>query len=239
MIASTACHARALRIALAISSALLVGACATPPARPAAPVLVADWHAVPLPGKRPTDYRGEHKDGRSAVAARADGSASMWRRRVARPADAIGEVEFSWWAQALPAQADVSQAEHGDAAARVIFAFAGDSGRLSARNQMLFDLTQALTGEPPPFATLVYVWDAKAAVGSVIVHPRSDRIRKIVVESGTSNLHRWRSYRRNLAADFRLAFGEAPGALQAMALMTDGDNTLSQLATWYGDITLH
>jgi hypothetical protein len=27
--------------------------------------------------------------------------------------------------------------------------------------------------------------------------------------------------------------------LQAMALMTDGDNTRSQLATWYGDITLH
>jgi hypothetical protein len=73
----------------------------------------------------------------------------------------------------------------------------------------------------------------------VIVHPRTDRIRKIVVESGTSNLRTWRSYRRNLAADFRLAFGEAPGALEAMAMMTDGDNTQSQLVTWYGEITLH
>ena len=83
---------------------------------------------------------------------------------------------------------------------------------------------------------MVYVWDAKAPVGSVIIHPRSDRVRKIVVESGSAGVRQWRSYRRNLAADYKLAFGEAPGALQAMALMTDGDNTQSQLTTWYGDI---
>lgn len=226
-------------VLLALSSALAVGACATLPAAPAAPVLAADWHPVPLPGKRATAYRDEHKDGRTAVRARADGSASMWRRHVGRAADAIGDVEFSWWAQVLPTDADVSQAERDDAAARVLFAFAGETSRLSARNQMLFDLARALTGEPPPFATLVYVWDAKAPVGSVILHPRSDRIRKIVVESGSSGLRTWRSYRRNLAADFRLAFGEAPGALQVVALMTDGDNTESQLDTWYGEITLH
>jgi Protein of unknown function (DUF3047) len=194
---------------------------------------------VALPGKRQTEYRAEHKEGRAAIVARADRSASMWRRHVARASDALGDVEFSWWAQALPTQADVSQAEHGDATARVMFAFSGDANRLSARNRMLFELAQTLTGEPPPFATLTYVWDATAPVGTVIVHPRSDRIRKIVVESGASGLRQWRSYRRNLAADYRLAFGEAPGPLQAMAVMTDGDNTQSQLDTWYGDITLH
>ena len=75
-------------------------------------------------------------------------------------------------------------------------------------------------------------------VAFVIVHPRTDRIRRIVVESGTSGLRKWRSYRRDLAADFSLVFGEAPGASQAMAVMTDADNTQSQLATWYGEIML-
>jgi Protein of unknown function (DUF3047) len=239
MIAWTACHTLALRCMLALSSVLAVGACATPPTTPAASVVVVDWQPVPLPGKRATLYRGERKDGRAAVAAWADASASMWRRKVMRASEAIGDVEFSWWVQAIPANADVSRAEHDDAAARVMFSFAGDTSRLSARNQMLFELALALTGEAPPFATLIYVWDAKAPVGTVIVHPRSDRIRKIVVESGTSSLRTWCSYRRDLAADFRLAFGEAPGTLQALALMTDGDNTQSQLATWYGDITLH
>jgi hypothetical protein len=239
MIAWTARQTLALRCGLAISSVLAVGACASPPAAPTVAVVVVDWRPVALPGKRPTLYRAERKEGRAAVAAWADTSASMWRRQVVRESAAIGDVEFSWWVQAVPAHADVSQAEHDDAAARVMFSFAGDTSRLSARNQMLFELALVLTGEAPPFATLIYVWDAKAPVGSVIVHPRSDRIRKIVVESGTSGLRTWRSYRRDLAADFRLAFGEAPGALQALALMTDGDNTQSQLATWYGEITLH
>jgi hypothetical protein len=226
---------------LALAFAIAASGCTSVPKAPAtAPGAPAgtDWHAVALPGKRATEYRLEQKDGRTALAARADSSASMWRRHVARASDALGDVEFSWWVQAVPLEADVTQADRGDAAARVIFAFAGDTSRLSPRNQLLFDLARALTGEPPPFATLIYVWDAKAPVGSVIVHPRSDRVRKIVVESGTAGLRQWRSYRRNLAADYRLAFGEVPGALQAMAVMTDGDNTRSQLATWYGEIKL-
>jgi hypothetical protein len=73
-------------------------------------------------------------------------------------------------------------------------------------------------------------------VGSVVVHPRSDRVRKIVVESGRAHLRRWRHYKRSLAADYKLAFGEAPGPLLAVAVMTDGDNTRSRLLTRYRDI---
>ena len=163
----------------------------------------------------------------------------MLRRAVARAPGSLGEVEFAWRASALPPQGDVSQAETEDAAARVLFAFNGDEQRLTPRNRMLFDLARALTGESPPFATLMYVWDARAPVGAVIVNPRSDRVRKIVVESGAAGLGQWRHYRRNLVDDYRLAFGDAPGALQAVALMTDGDNTSSQLSTWYRDIVLH
>jgi hypothetical protein len=226
-------------VALCAASVVAISGCAVSMPAPADAAAAEGWHAVRLPGKRATEYRYEQKEGRGAVAARADCSASIWRRHVVRSADRIGEVHFSWWVEQLPHDGDVSQADQADAPARVMFAFAGDTKRLSLRNQMHFDLAQALTGEPPPFATLVYVWDAKAPVGSVIVNPRSDRIRKIVVESGTSGLRQWRSYRRNLVADFQLAFGEAPGNLQAMAMMTDGDNTQSQLATWYGEISLH
>ncbi len=230
---------RGVQAALTISSLMMMAGCATLPSVPSEALGAEGWHAVHLPGKRPTVYRHEPKEGRSAVAARAHSSASMWRRHASRAAESLGEVEFSWWVQALPANADVSQIDREDASARVMFAFAGDVSRLSARNQMLFDLVHALSGEPPPFATLMYVWDAQAPVGSVIVNPQSDRIRKIVVESGVTGLRQWRSYRRNLVEDFRLAFGEAPGALQAMAVMTDGDNTQSQVNTWYGDISLH
>lgn len=216
-------------------AASVLPACTTlPPTPPNA----EDWHDVLLPGKRRTAYRWELTSQGRELVARADGTASMYRKRLQKPSDALREVEFSWWADALPEGGDVANAGACDAAARVLFAFAGDHARLSARNQMVFELARTLTGEAPPFATLAYVWDAQSPVGRVVTHPRSDRMRKIVVESGPGALRQWKRYRRRLDADFRLAFGEAPGPLLAVAVMTDGDNTRSQLTTRYRDISL-
>ena len=85
----------------------------------------------------------------------------------------------------------------------------------------------------------MYVWDARAPVGTVIVNPRSDRVRKIVVDSGPMNLKRWRDHRRDLRADFELAFGEEPGPLRSIAVMTDSDNTGSRALSWFGPVTLY
>jgi Protein of unknown function (DUF3047) len=210
--------------------------CTTTPAVAPSP---DGWHDVAIPGKTLTQYHRSTKDGRPAVAARADQSASMWRRRVERAPGDIGDVSFSWWVQDLVENGSVADVAREDAAARVIFAFKGDVSRLPPRTRAMFDLAEALTGERPPFATLMYVWDATAPVGTVIINPRSDRIRKIVVDSGPTQLRRWREHRRNLAADYRRAFGEDPGALAAIALMTDSDNTASRAQSWYGPVDLH
>ncbi len=213
--------------------ALLLGACASPP-----PPGHGLWHPVLLPGKEATSYRADMKEGRAAVAAVAVRSASLWRRKFDTPPP-LGEVSFSWWAQALLAQASVADIDREDATARVVFGFGGDHSSLPLRTRMSFDLAEALSGERPPFATLMYVWDATAPVGTVIVNPRTDRIRKIVVESGPEGLRRWRDHRRDLAADFRRAFGEEPGPLRSVALMTDSDNTRAEARTWYGEVVLH
>ncbi len=196
------------------------------------------WHEVPLPGKRLTQYASVRKDGRAAVHARAQESASMWRRKVNVPADQLGQVRWSWRVDRLNDQANVAEVEHEDAVARVIFAFDGDRSRLSARNRAMFDLAQALTGEPPPYATLMYVWETRQPVGSVVVNPRSDRIRKWVVDSGPAHLGTWRVHQRDLAADFEQAFGEKPGPLVAIGKMTDADNTRNRAEAWYGPIEL-
>jgi hypothetical protein len=224
-----------MRCLLPIAAALLLAGCASAPP----PAADDGWHAVALPGKAATRYKRVLKDGRPAVLAVAERSASLWRQRLEPPRAVPGEVSFSWWAQALLEQASVADVDREDATARVVFGFGGDHARLSARTRMSFDLAEALTGERPPFATLMYVWDATAPVGSVIVNPRSDRIRKIVVDSGPEGLRRWREHRRDLAADFRRAFGEEPGPLQSVALMTDSDNTRGQARTWYGEVQLH
>jgi hypothetical protein len=225
-----------LSAVLGLAALAALTSCASRP--PEGPV-AGGWHAVTLPGKQPTHYSTVHHEGRSAVLAHAERSASMWRHKLAVPAQKLGEVSFSWWVQAQPLNASVADVGREDSAARVFFAFDGDVSTLPGRTRALFELAEALTGERPPYATLMYVWDATAPVGTVIVNPRSDRIRKIVVDSGTEHLGRWRDHRRNLADDYRRAFGEAPGNLTSMALMADSDNTQSSARTWFGAIQLH
>lgn len=220
----------------AVIAAALLAACAAPTSTP--PPSAEGWQPLALPGKKPTIYHWTEKDGRHALEASSERSASIWRKRLAPALDKVGEVSFSWWAQGLIPNASVADIDHEDAVARVIFGFGGDIDKLPLKTRMKFELAQALTGEVPPYATLMYVWDSKLPVGSVVINPRSDRIRKIVVDSGPAELRRWRDHKRDLAADFRRAFGEEPGPLQSMAVMTDSDNSRASARTWYGPVSV-
>lgn len=220
----------------AVTALAVLAGCATPVPPP--PATADGWQPLALPGKSLTRYAWSEKDGRPALEASSQRSASIWRKKLDPALATVGEVQFSWWVQQLIPGANVSEVDHEDAVARVIFGFGGDVDSLPMRTRMKFELAQALTGEAPPYATLMYVWDSKLPVGTVVINPRSDRIRKIVVDSGPAELRRWREHRRDLAADFRLAFGEAPGPLLSMAVMTDSDNNRASAHTWYGPVEL-
>jgi len=203
------------------------------------------WQEVQLPGKAPTVYRLDKgapenaKGQRTALIANAQSSASMLRAPVRIEPEALGRVDFSWLVPALIADADMAQRDRDDSPVRLILAFEGDRSKFSAKDAVVNELARLLTGEEMPYATLMYVWCNKRPVGSVIHSPRTDRIRKIVVESGPQGLKQWRSYERDIRADFARAFEEAPGALVAIGLMSDSDNTQSNAVAWYGPIALH
>jgi len=206
---------------------------------PHAPVDAPQWQTLKLPGKRATVYARAECAGRSAWLAKGDASASLWRRKVEAEVTASTEVEFSWWVpQTIPA-ADLRHAETADSPVRVVFAFNGDISKLSMRNRLQFQLAESLMGESPPYATLMYVWDNRAEPETILPGARSDRVRKIVVERGQDNLQRWLTYRRALTADFQRAFGEPPGRLIGIALLTDTDNTGAKAEACYGDVLVH
>lgn len=177
-------------------------------------------------------------DGRDAVLAVADSSVSMLRNTLRIPAQDLQKVRFSWKVPQLIENADVALRESSDSPVRIMLAFEGDRDKLSTKNSMLSELSRALTGEELPYASLMYVWSNKHPLGTVIHDPRTDRLRKIVVESGSQNLGQWLDYERDIKADFERAFGESPGALIGMALMTDSDNTRSKTKAYYGPLSL-
>jgi hypothetical protein len=198
----------------------------------------AQWAPVLLPGKLRTEFRLEQRQGQPSLRADALRSASMLRQKLDIPPASLGRLRFSWQVDGLISEADMRQRETEDSPVRLVLAFDGDRQKFSAKNAMLSELTRSLTGEDLPYATLMYVWSNELPVGTVIVNPRTDRVRKIVVDSGAAHLQQWRHHERQIAADFEKAFGEAPGALRGLAIMSDSDNTQSQSRAWYGEIRL-
>jgi hypothetical protein len=219
---------------LALAALLAVG-CTTP----APPSSGADiWQHMPLPGKRATTYTFGKHEGRAAWRADSDASASLLRRQVQVTVTERTTVEFAWWVPALIPSADLRHAETADSPVRLVFAFDGDVSKLPLRDRMQFQAVEALTGERPPYATLMYVWDNHAAAETILRGPRSERVKKLVLERGATHLRQWRGHKRHLKADFVRAFGEEPGKLVAIALLTDSDNTRSKAQAWYGAVVL-
>jgi hypothetical protein len=81
------------------------------------------------------------------------------------------------------------------------------------------------------------VWLYNVPAGTVLLSPYSDRVRLIVVESGGDRLGQWVNVRRNVLEDYRRAFGEDPGDIVAVGLMTDSGDDGSARRSFYGDIT--
>ena len=194
----------------------------------------SSWQHMTLPSKKQTLYTFSDQQGRDAVQAHATSSASMLRQDVRIAAKDLDVVKFSWHVPELIRDADLAERDSDDSPVRIVLVFEGDKSKFSAKNAMLSEMAEILSGESLPYATLMYVWCNKRAPGSVVVNPRTDRIRSIVVESGARNLRQWLDYERNIRADYEKAFGELPGDLLRVGVMTDSDNTQSQTVASYG-----
>ena len=114
--------------------------------------------------------------------------------------------------------------------------FAGDARTLSAKDRTAAAIAESISGQPLPYAELMYVWGGKVAVDSITTSTLTSRVRMIAVAADEQGIGQWQSYTRSLVEDFRRAFGEEPGNVTAIAVMTDTDNTGSYAETLYGDI---
>ena len=198
--------------------------------------LPAPWKLTTLPGiGRHTRYT-LMRDG-DAVVLRADADASM--ASVAHPlkldARAHPVIEWRWKVMNLLKKSDIAAKEGDDYPARVYVLFDYDIRKLPFSVRTRIRMAR-LFGSDVPLATLCYVWDGKTPAGTSVWSPYTDRVRMIVAESGAANLGKWVTIRRDVAADFRAAFGEDPPAISGVVLATDTDNTGESATAFYGDI---
>ena len=202
--------------------------------------LPADWLGWGLnSGKRRTDYRLVNGDAAGTVLqADAEQAATGLYRRVRVDPGRQSLLEWSWRVEKLVAGADLRKGSREDSAARLVISFHGDPAKLDFEDRAKLRLAKVFAGEPLPYAMLIYVWSNQIAVETALPSPQIDRIRMIVVERGGARLGQWLTYRRNILEDYRRAFGEDPGEIVAVGVLTDSDNTRQSARALYGDITL-
>ncbi|WP_372656924.1 DUF3047 domain-containing protein [Hydrogenophaga sp.] len=196
----------------------------------------ARWRHRRIANRPPSRYMPDRHAGRAALHAHSESGDSLVRLALQAENPQLGQLRFSWFVDALNPDADLRDRELDDAVVRVILQFSGDRSHFSQRDHMLSELMQLVTGEPLPYATLIYVWDHNLPVGTVLPHPRSQRIKLMVLESGEARLGQWVDFERDVAADYRHAFGLAPEGLRGIALMTDSNNTGRTSRAWYGPL---
>jgi hypothetical protein len=235
-------HRAVIVLALSVlgGAALALGPSIAPFSR-AAPgdALPAGW--APLTFRsidRATRYTIVVDDGGAVVEAVADGSASGLTHRLDVDVQDAGWLRWTWKALRLPERGDTRAKHTDDAAARVYVMFRASPDRLPWPQRLRHEAAQRLYGEAPPHASLMYVWDTRAPVGASFVNPWTDRVRTIVVESGSGKLGQWVAYERDLLADYRAAFAEEPPPVSGVAIMTDADNTRGSATARYRDVAL-
>ena len=80
------------------------------------------------------------------------------------------------------------------------------------------------------------MWDNRHPIGTSAWNPYSDRVRTVVLRRGQAGA--WHSERRDLAADFRAAFGIEAPPLTGLAAGSDTDQTGETATAWFGDFRL-
>ena len=81
-----------------------------------------------------------------------------------------------------------------------------------------------------------YVWDSTEPVGKICKSEKTGTVTYIVLRSGTAELGKWITERRNVAEDFKKVYEEDPETPAAVSVAIDSNDTNSTAESFVGSI---
>jgi len=126
-------------------------------------------------------------------------------------------LEWSWKATLLPTGADSRRKATDDQVAQVYVSWPRFPEAIRSR-------------------VIGYVWDTTAPAGVTVPSEKSGTITYVIVRSGTADLGRWVTERRNVVEDFTRIYGEAPDNPAALSIGIDSNDTHSRAESFVGSI---
>lgn len=142
-------------------------------------------------------------------------------------------LSWEWKVANLIERADATQKSGDDFPARIVVAFHYESGRASLFKRIKYEIVRLIYGRYPPGSALIYVWDNRLPVDTMLDAAYTSWAKVIVLESGPPKVGQWVKERRNFYQDYRRAFGEEPTPLKFIGIMTDTDDTGERAVAYY------
>lgn len=183
-----------------------------------------------------TKYRIVDHDGERVLQADANVSASGLLQPLALATTEYPHLHWRWKVPQLITDADNASRNFDDSPVRVIVAFAGDKSKLDFEDTAFASTVKLFSGREMPYATIQYIWENKLPKETVLDNAKTSRAKMLVVESGPQRLGQWINFERNVKQDYERLFGEPPGSIIFVGVMTDSNATGSQTSAYYGDI---
>ncbi|MBK9444042.1 MAG: DUF3047 domain-containing protein [Comamonadaceae bacterium] len=205
----------------------------------------APWRVVGVPGgKIPlTGFAMVELDGRKVLRVTASRSYGNLVHDLPPTTPLVG-LRLSWrWRLDVGLKAtDLSTRLGDDSPLKVCVLFDMPLDKLGLIERNLLRLARAASAEKLPSATLCYVWDDKLSAETMLPNAYTGRVRMIAATSGkTAAPGQWVAQTRDVAADFRRAFGAESDSLPpVMAVLVggDADNTGGNSLGYVDDLTL-
>jgi DUF3047 family protein len=217
---------RAYLAILVIVSALVAAAWA------AERVVVEDWRSYPLGtrgipgdwkeqiwGKPAYDFEIVSDNGQPVLHLKSKGDSSTISRdlKASVDLDETPILEWRWKVITLPTGGNACQKSTDDQVAQVYVAWLRVPESVRSR-------------------IIGYVWDSTAAAGTICKSQKTSTVTYVVLRSGSEQLGKWITERRNVAEDFRRIYGEAPDKPTGLSLGIDSDDTGSSAESFIGPV---
>ena len=174
-----------------------------------------DWRARSFKGS--TSYEVIHTGEGAVLSARSQAAASGLTRLIQIDLTETPYLNWSWRVNDVLHGLRERTREGDDFAARV---YVLDGGA--------FPLL--------PNRSLSYVWSGSQTAGTTWVSAYSDRVWMVAVRGADHDPGVWHHEKRNVREDFQRLFGKDVTSVEAIAVMTDTDNSGLEANALYGEI---
>ncbi len=166
-----------------------------------------------------TDYQFVTVKNKSVLRAESNGSASglFYEKEIDLKKTPV--INWSWKVDKVLKGLQETTKKGDDYPARVYVVFSGG---------IFFWKTRAIN----------YVWSNNQKIGTTWPNAYTGNAQMIAIRTGDARAGQWINEKRNIREDYKQLYGEDIDSADAIAIMTDTDNSGGHAVSYYGDIYL-